>query len=63
MNKTLLLTSIAPPFSKEINSLDDEKYNWTLLCIKSWIETGHDIISINTIDDKYLKIHIPENKL
>jgi hypothetical protein len=51
MNQTLLLSSIAPPISKATNSLDVEKYNWTLLCIKSWKDSGHDILSINTQDE------------
>ena len=47
MNKTLLITSIAPPVDKN-NLIDINKYNWHNLCIESWKVTGHDILSINT---------------
>jgi hypothetical protein len=50
MNQTLLITSIAPPIDQK-NSIDESKYNWQNLCIKSWQVAGHDILSINTISE------------
>lgn len=59
MNKTLLITSIAPPIdgSKNINN---EKRKWLDLCISSWISSGHDILSINTRSEiEILKLIYP----
>jgi hypothetical protein len=44
-NKPLLITSIAPPILNGM--IDEEKMNWTKLCISSWKKSGHDVISIN----------------
>lgn len=46
MNPTLLVTSIPPPIS--FNCIDESKYQWTKLCITSWFQTGHEVISVNT---------------
>ena len=51
MNNTLLLTSIAPPISRETKEIDREKIEWTLRCINSWTATGHDILSMNTPEE------------
>lgn len=52
MNETLLISSLPPPFIKGTGFLvDEEKYNWQNLCIKSWLDTGHTIVSINEPDE------------
>jgi hypothetical protein len=64
MSELLLLTSLPPPFIKGNRfCLDEEKYNWQILCIKSWIDTGHTVVSMNEpseielLKDIYPQVH------
>lgn len=50
MNKTLLITSIAPPLN-DLNIIDTDKYTWLSLCINSWEKSGHDIVSVNSAQE------------
>ncbi len=58
MSNTLLLTSIAPPIDRKAGGIDVEKLNWTSLCIKSWSESGHEILSMNSSDEINILINI-----
>ncbi|MBU3603374.1 hypothetical protein [Polynucleobacter sp. AP-Kaivos-20-H2] len=51
-NNTNLITSIPPPLLKKGgHSIDDEKHRWQSLCLQSWINSGHDVFSINSTDE------------
>ena len=52
MSQLTLITSLPPPILKgDKLEIDVDKYKWQSLCINSWINSGHEVVSFNEIDE------------